>query len=170
MALPVGHALVGIAIARKTNVNPKLAVFLANLPDVDYFFGLFFANGNMMAFHRSPLTHSPPFALFVMLIFWIFGKMRRKPYSEKQLVGIGLIVLSHWVLDYLIILPYQYDINSGKKGLYDFIFSHIIHPEFFYNSIVDVAVYGTCYLAIWKLIFKESLLPVVGKRKMKKKR
>lgn len=165
MALPLGHALVGITIARKTNVNPALAVFLANLPDIDYFFGLFFASGNMLAYHRSPLTHSPPFALFIMLVFWAFGNIRGKPYSQKQLVGIGLIVLSHWVLDYLIILPYQFDMHSGKNGFYDFLFSHIINPEFFHNTGIDLVFYGTFYATIWKLIFKEPLLPFRAKKK-----
>lgn len=170
MALPVGHALVGISIARKTDVNPTLAVVLANLPDIDYFFGLFFAGGNMLAYHRSPLTHSPPFALFIMLVFWVFGKLRGKPYTEKQLIGIGLIVLSHWVLDYGIILPYRFDIHAGKHGFFDFLYAHIIHPEFLYNTGVDLVVYGTFYLAMWKLFFKESLIPSARKKVVKKRR
>lgn len=168
MALPLGHALVGVTIARKTNVNPALAAVLANLPDIDYFFGLFFANGNMLAFHRSPLTHSPPFALFVMLIFWAYGNIRRKPYTRKQLIGIGLIILSHWVLDYFVFLPYQFDIHAGKKGFYDFIFSHIIHPEFFYNTGMEIAIYGTLYSIVWKLIFKEPLWPTRRKTVQRK--
>ena len=164
MALPVGHALAGISIARKTNIDPKLAVVLANLPDIDYFFGLFFAGGNMLAYHRSPLTHSPPFALFVMLVFWFYGKLRGKPYTQKQLIGIALIVLSHLVLDYLIILPYHFS-KSGEKGFYDFLFAHIIHPEFFYNTGVDLAYYGTFYVVLWKLIFRQSLWPFAKKKK-----
>ena len=157
MALPIGHGLVGVAIAKKVQINPLLAVILAVLPDIDFFFGLFFANGDMLAFHRSPLTHSPFFGIFIALLFWLWGATQKTRYALKQLVGIWLIVTSHWVIDF-IVLPYRFDITIGRNGLVDFIFAHLVNAEMLHNIAVDLAVYGTAYLLLVKFIFKEKRL------------
>ena len=157
MALPIGHGLVGVAIAKKVQINPLLAVILAVLPDIDFFFGLFFANGDMLAFHRSPLTHSPFFGIFIALLFWLWGATQKTRYALKQLVGIWLIVTSHWVIDF-IVLPYRFDITIGRNGLVDFIFAHLVNAEMLNNIVVDLAVYGTAYLLLVKFIFKEKRL------------
>lgn len=157
MALPVGHGFVGAAIAKKLKVNPFLAIILANLPDIDFLFGLFLADGNMLAFHRSPLTHSPFFGIFIALLLWLWGATQKKAYTIKQLVGIWLIVTSHWVIDF-IVLPYRFDIAAGKNGLFDFIFAHVISADAFWNVLVDLAVYGTLYVLIVKFVLKEKKL------------
>lgn len=159
MALPIGHGLVGIAIGKKTKVSSITAFVLANLPDVDYFFGLFLANGDMLAFHRSPLTHSPFFGIFVALTFWLWGKAKRKIYSATQLLGIGMVVSSHWLIDEVLPpLPYLFDLQTGRGGLFDFIFAHILSFEGFYNIIIDLVVFGMLYILVIKLIFKEKLI------------
>ena len=157
MALPLGHGFVGAAIAKKVKVNPLLAIILANLADIDFFFGLFLADGNMLAFHRSPLTHSPFFGIWVALFFWLWGELRKKRYSLSQLIGIWLIVTSHWIVDF-IILPYRFDITTGRYGLFDFIFAHVISADAFWNTLIDFAIYGTLYIIVVKLIFHEKLI------------
>ncbi len=162
MALPVGHILAGLivnkAIAdKKAKINLLTIFILANLSDLDYFFGLF-ANGNMLAFHRSPLTHSPFFALFVALLFWLWGKFIKKPFSQKYLIGVFLIVLSHWIIDFNIFLPYNFDVHIGKGGLFDFLFTHLVSLEGLRNSFVDLIFYGTIYVLVVKFILKKKLL------------
>lgn len=157
MALPVGHGLVGIAIGKKTKVPPLFAFLLASFPDIDYFFGLFFAGGNMLAFHRSPLTHSPFFGMFIVILCWFFLLLRRKTFRLEQFIGVYLIVTSHWILDQ-IILPYKFDITIGKNGLFDFLFTHVLSIEGLYNSIIDLAIYGTFYIVVVKCFFKEKKL------------
>lgn len=157
MALPIGHGLVGIAIAKKTNLNPILAGILAILPDIDFFFGLFAASGNMLAFHRSNLTHNLIFAVFMALIFFLWGHIRKRPYKNRQILGIGLIVASHVLLDNLP-LPYFADLSVGKNGFWDFLFTHLISLEGAYNTAVDLAIFGSLYLIVTRFIFKEKKL------------
>lgn len=162
MALPVGHTLIGLIVNKavadkKTKINFLLVAVLVNLPDIDYFFGLF-ANGNMLAFHRSPLTHSPFFALFVALLFWLWGKIIKKPFSQKYLIGVFLIVLSHWIIDFNVFLPYWFDVKLGKGGLFDFLFTHLISLEGLYNSFIDLIFYGTIYVLVVKFVLKKKLL------------
>lgn len=164
MALIVGHTLAGLTIRKftadkKTKINLFLATILSLLPDFDYFFGLFLAGGNMLAFHRSPLTHSPFFALFVGFCFWLFGKLQGKPYQTSYLASVVLIVLSHLVLDYLLpFMPYSFNVQAGTNGFLDFIFAHVISSEGFYNNFIDLTFYGTIYVLVVKFIWKKKLL------------
>lgn len=164
MALIVGHTLAGLTIRRvaadkKTRVGFLLTFILSLLPDSDFLFGLFLAGGNMLAFHRSPLTHSPFFAVFVGLMFWLFGKLRGKPYQTSYLISVVLIILSHLVLDYLVpFIPYSFNVQTGSNGFLDFIFSYIISVEGLYNNFIDLLLYGTIYVLVVKFIFKKSLL------------
>lgn len=159
MALPVGHGLVGITIARKTKIHPLVAFLLASLPDIDFLFGLFWAGGNMLALHRDPLTHTPFFGLFVALVYWLWAKIRRKKAKTIQVIGIFLIVASHWAVDfYMLKLPYIFDLSEGTNGLFDFLFAHIVSPTFIYNNLVDLVVYGAIYVLIIKFIYKEKLI------------
>ncbi|MBI2036426.1 metal-dependent hydrolase [Candidatus Microgenomates bacterium] len=162
MALPVGHTLAGLIISKaaadkKTKFNLLTILILANLSDIDYFFGLF-SNGNALTYHRSPLTHSPFFAIFVALLFWLFGKITKKNFSMRYLAAIFLIVLSHWIIDFNTFLPYWFDINSGKNGLYDFLFTHLLSFEGLYNSVIDLVFYGALYVLVVKFVLKKKLL------------
>lgn len=159
MALPVGHGLVGIAIGKKTNIHPTAAFILASLPDVDFFFGLYLAGGNMLALHRDPLTHSPLFALFVALFFWLWARIRKLKFTIRQVVGIFLIVASHWAVDfYMPLLPYAFDFSAGQNGLLDFLTAYIVTPLFIYNNLVDLVVYGSLYLVVVKFIYRDKKL------------
>ncbi len=164
MALIIGHSLAGLTIRKlsankKTKINFLLAIILSLLPDADYLFGLFFASGNMLAFHRSPLTHSPFFALFVGFCFWLWGKLRGKPYKNFYLISVVLIVLSHLVLDYLVrFIPYSFNIKVGTNGLFDFLFAHVISAEGLYNNFIDLIFYGAIYVLVVKFVLKKKLL------------
>lgn len=164
MALIVGHSLAGLTIRKltadkKTKINFWLAIILSLLPDADFLFGLFLAGGNMLAYHRSPITHSPFFAVFVGLMFWLFGKLRGKPYKTHYLVSVILIVLSHLVLDYLVrFIPYSFNIKVGTNGFLDFIFAHVISAEGLYNNFIDLIFYGAIYVLVVKFMLKKKLL------------
>lgn len=156
MALPVGHGLVGIAIAKKTKVNLVLAFILANLSDIDYLFGLY-TNGDMLSYHRSPFTHSPFFALFIVLIFWLWAKLRKKSYKTAQMIGVFLIVASHWFVDSYMPFLYRFDIEAGKDGFWSFVSAHILSLEFLYNNFIDLVFYGAVYILVVKFLLKERL-------------
>ena len=157
MALPVGHALVGLAISKRTKNNPLAAILLANLMDIDFVFGLL-ADGNALSQHRSPFTRNPLLAVAVGLSFWLWYRHRKTKYATRLAFGAGLITLSHWIIDYLIVMPYRYDITKGTNGLFDFLFAHIISSEFLYNAILDLAIYGSLYILVVRFIFKQKLI------------
>lgn len=157
--MPLGHGLIGLAIAKKTKVNPVLAFILASSPDIDFLLGLFFAGGNMLALHRTLITHTPFFAAFVAGLFWAWGKIRGRKFSKRYLWGIFFIVCSHFVLDLLsYVLPYSINNNIGKHGFSDFMGAHILSLEFVYNNFVDLIFYGTIYFLVVKFVFKERKL------------
>ncbi len=164
MALIVGHSLAGLMIRqtaadKKNKINFFLAIILSLLPDFDYLFGLFFAGGNMLALHRSPLTHSPFFAIFVGFCFWLWGKLRRKPYPTSYLISVVLIVLSHLALDYLVtFMPYSFNIQAGTNGLLDFIFTYVVSLEALYNNFIDLIFYGAIYVLVVKFVLRKKRL------------
>jgi len=157
MAFPVGHSIVSLAIAKKTDIHPLLAIILANISDVDYFFGLF-TTGDMNALHQTIWTHSPLFAIEVMLVVWLWRKFRGKTTSIKTLTGIFLIVFFHIILDFYTRMPYHLEVGGGTDGFWDFMFAFVINPDFIYNNLLDLFIYGTLYIIVVKLIFKEKKL------------
>lgn len=168
MALPVGHSLAGIAIAKQTEIHPYFAIFLANLPDIDYSFGLILGGG-ALAYHRSPITHSPGFALFVAILYFIWGKLFRVKNLRKKTIGVFLIVVSHWYLDYFFFhLPYKFDVEKKEYNLEEFFSTFIIHIDFIYNNFVDAIVYGPLYVFFVKFILKKPLWPFSYKLHRKK--
>lgn len=156
MALFVGHSLTGLAIAKKTKINPFLAIVLANLPDIDYLFGLFL-KGDALSVHRS-FTHSPSFAFLAALVFWIWGKYRKVRYLKVKTFGVGLLIFSHYILDFYMPFFYQVDESAGRNGFWSFIWAHILSFEFLYNNSLDLLFYGALYVFVVKFIFKQKLL------------
>lgn len=155
MALFVGHSLTGLVIAKKTKINPLLAIILANLPDVDYLLGLFL-KGDALSVHRS-FTHSPLFTLVVALVFWFWGKYRKVRYLKIKTLGVGLLIFSHYVLDYYMPFFYRVDESAGRSGLWSFIWAHILSLEFLYNNSLDLVFYGALYILVVKFLFKKKL-------------
>ncbi len=156
MALFVGHSLIGLIIAKKTKINPLLAIILANLPDIDYLLGLLL-KGDALSIHRS-FTHSPLFAPVVALVFWFWGKYRKVRYLKVQTVGVGLLIFSHYILDYYMPFFYQVDESTGRGGFWSFIWAHILSFEFLYNNSLDLVFYGALYVLIVKFFFKQKLI------------
>lgn len=156
MALFVGHSLAGLIIAKKTKINPLLAIILANSPDIDYLIGLFL-NGDTLSIHRS-FTHSPFFAVFAALVFWLWGKYRKVRYLKAKTFGVGLLIFSHYILDFYMPFFYQVDESAGRNGFWSFIWAHILSLEFLYNNFLDLLFYGALYLLVVKFIFKQKLL------------
>lgn len=158
MSFPIGHSLVSLTIAKKTNIHPLPAIMLANISDIDYFFGLFFAGGDMNALHQTIYTHSPIFALALSALVWIWARLRGKAIASKTLAGVFFILLSHMILDFYVRLPYRLEIGGGTEGFWDFMYTFVINPDFIYNNLLDLAIYGTLYVIVVKLIFKEKRL------------
>lgn len=158
MPLPVGHILIGAMVAKKTRNNFLEVLIFANLPDIDYFYGLF-TTGNMNSFHRAPnLTHTPLFAVSVALLYWLFNKTVRGVDARAQSLGVGLLILSHLFVDFYMPFLYMYDRSAGNNGFWDFIFAHILSFEFLYNNLVDLIFYGAIYILVVKFVFREKKL------------
>jgi membrane-bound metal-dependent hydrolase YbcI (DUF457 family) len=163
MALPVGHSLVGLAIARKTNIHPIFAVILANLPDIDFSFGLILGGG-ALAYHRG-ITHTPGFAAVIASMYFVYGKLFRVKNLEQKTFGVFMIVLSHVIIDFDPLaeyMPYKFDVTLPEYNFYNFFSSFIANIDFIYNNIIDMFVYGPIYVIIMKFILKSPLNPFIS--------
>ena len=108
MSTPIGHAIVGLALARRFGVKSPLslgaAAVVANLADVDVIFGILL--------HRDPWklhrhrTHTPAFALSAGALLGAAGVVRvdrgviRRSLFADALTG-AIIACSHLALDRL---------------------------------------------------------------------
>jgi len=108
VSTPIGHAIVGLALARRFGVQSPLslgtAVVVANLADADIILGILL--------HRDPWklhrrrTHTPAFALSAGALLGAVGVIRvdrgvvRRSLFADALTG-AIVACSHLVLDRL---------------------------------------------------------------------
>jgi hypothetical protein len=119
MATPVGHSLIGLAIARRLGVRSGwgsvAAVLGASLPDADILLGLV-THRDPYKFHRKT-THTPGFALGAgMAAGWAGLVSAGNVRSADDAVGDrdlivdaftgAAIVGSHLLLDFVKVAPY----------------------------------------------------------------
>lgn len=113
MASPVGHSLIAVSIVLALSERfPRRqtvawlwhrrwillgALFLANLPDLDYVPGLVI--GDLNAFHHG-FTHSLGFAVAVWLLLVLAGRWGGVGVRRWALLA-GLLLLSHLLVDVL---------------------------------------------------------------------
>lgn len=116
MAAPFGHALVGMAVARRMGVTSKTGLLLAalggNLPDIDIPIGWVLRRD----IHRQG-THTVNFALSAGAFAGLAGVLAAESVEgERDLVADTIagaaIVGSHVVLDKV---PYFPDVNIGPR-------------------------------------------------------
>lgn len=146
MATPLGHSIVGYAVARAAGVrSPRamaLAVGAANLPDVDFLAG-YLSNGDVLSLHREVITHRPAFPFIVGALTGLAatglsllrGRVPRPRDVLKPAALATALVGSHVVMDPL---PLPYDSAPMRDSR---------APEVFatqaWNAVIDMAVYGT---------------------------
>lgn len=151
MATPLGHSIVGYAIARAAGVrSPRdiaLAVGAANLPDVDLLMG-YVANGDLFSLHHEVITHRPPFPLIVGAAAGAVAAgralmQRRVPDPGEVLRPAALataLVGSHVIMDPL---PLPYDDMAPRTGsFWEVAFGQA------WNAVIDMAFYGTLAFAL----------------------
>ncbi len=146
MATPLGHSIVGYALARATGVKSPgamaLAVVAANLPDVDFLMG-YVANGDVFSLHHEVITHKPVFPLIVGAgvgaIAAAASLARGRGPSARSVARLALLasafVGSHVVMDRL---PIPYD-NMPRKNAS---FWEAVASQS-WNAVIDMAVYGS---------------------------
>jgi membrane-bound metal-dependent hydrolase YbcI (DUF457 family) len=147
MSSPIGHSLVGLALARRLGVRSpaKLlaAVIAANAPDFDIFAS--------MALHRDPwklhrgATHSYGFTLTAGMLAGAAGVVSAGNIGDdRDLVADGLtgavIVGSHALLDRL---PFPY--VKTERGL----LGRKIANMSVANWLLDLVVYSAVAYAVW---------------------
>lgn len=150
MATPVGHALIGITLARRIGVRSPFAtaaaVVAAGLPDIDVPFS--------MIVHRDPWklhknkkhgTHTLGFALTSGMFVGFAGLVSAgSADGERDLIADALagalIVGSHLVLD-KIPLPY-FTLSNAKSRRRALAISA-------WNWALDAAVYGYVAAKLW---------------------
>lgn len=142
MASPIGHALVGMAVARRLGVRSKLSLgvmaMAASLPDVDIIVGLLLY-GDRQRLHRKG-THTLNFALTAGALAGLAGILRAENIDgERDLLADALtgaaIVGSHVVVD-------RVPIPRVRLG-----------PSFLdislANWMIDAAVWSAVAWALW---------------------
>ena len=140
MATPLGHSLIGVALARRLGITSPagmvLAVIAASLPDADVVLSY--------ALHRDPwklhrtFTHQPGFAISAGLLLGACALAVDGGTEDRDLVADGLrgvaLVGSHVVLD-RVNLPYP-PLKPGRTpgiGAY----------------VMDLVFYGALAALIW---------------------
>lgn len=148
MATPVGHTLIGLAVARRLGVRSPLgmvaAAIGASLPDADVIAG--------MALHRDPwklhkkATHTTGFALSAGMLAGFAGLVSAgNAEGERDLIVDSYtgaaIVGSHLVLDRFKIPPYVYaETGAGARAR--------LRNEAI-NWTLDLIIYGPIAWLLW---------------------
>jgi membrane-bound metal-dependent hydrolase YbcI (DUF457 family) len=142
MASPIGHGLVGVAIARRFGVRSKLALGItalaASLPDVDIIAGLLLY-GDRQRLHRKG-THTLNFALTAGALAGLTGILRAESIEgERDLLADAIvgasIVGSHVALD-AVPIP---EIRIGPAFL----------DMSLANWLIDAVVWGGVAWTVW---------------------
>lgn len=126
MASPIGHSIIGLAMAeagdRRSNRRwYLLAVVAVNFADLDFLPGLLV--GDINRFHRS-ITHSLLAALIFGLTVALIARLLMAPAVRAGLLAAGLYV-SHLLLDFLSGNPSE---ASGQPLLWPFLNSDVMSP------------------------------------------
>ena len=143
MAAPLGHAFVGMAIARRLGVRSRtglaVAAMAGNLPDVDIPIG-WLVHGDPWKMHRG-WTHVASFALTLGALAGLAGIVRAESVEgERDLIADTLtgaaIVGSHLVLDKVPYLP-EVRVGPSAGGL------RLV------SWVIDAIEWGVVAWAIW---------------------
>lgn len=146
MATPVGHTLIGLAVARRLGVRSPLGMVAAavgaSLPDADMIAGMAL-HGDPWKLHRKA-THTPGFALSAGMLAGFAGLVSAgNAEGERDLIADAFtgaaIVGSHIVLDRFKIPPYRYT----KAGAPSRLRNEAI------NWTLDLFVYGPIAWLLW---------------------
>ncbi len=148
MATPLGHSIVGYALARAAGVKSPAglaaAIGVAALPDVDVFLS-YLAKGDPFALHREMITHKPVFPLLVGAATGLAASLLRggRPTRSDTLRPAALatvLVGSHIAMDPL---PLPYDTMPLQSGsLWQGVATHA------WNSVIDLAFYGALVMLV----------------------
>ena len=142
MATPLGHSIVGYALARAAGVKSPLglatAIGVAALPDVDVFLS-YLAKGDPFALHREMITHKPVFPLLVGAATGLVGSLLwgGRPTRSDTLRPAALatmLVGSHIAMDPL---PLPYDTMPLQAGS---LWQGVVTLA--WNAVIDLAFYG----------------------------
>jgi hypothetical protein len=146
MATPLGHSIVGYAVARAAGVRSRrgiaLAIGAANLPDVDFLAG-YLSNGDVLSLHHEVITHKPVFPLIVGSVVGLAATAVALARGERPgirnvvrpaALASGL-VSTHVFMDPL---PFPYDVMPMRNGSTTEVFLTQA-----WNAVIDMAIYGT---------------------------
>ena len=157
MATPIGHALVGMMLARRLGVTSPAgkaaAVVAAGLPDIDVLAGLVL-HGDPWRLHKhGKRTHTVGFALTSGMLAGFAGLVSAgNVEGERDLIADALagavLVGSHILLD-AVPLPYLKRPKGTARGR-----NPIVRNAF--NLALDAVVYGT----VVRLLLSKSVAPV----------
>lgn len=148
MATPLGHSIVGYALARAAGVKSPVglvaAIGVAALPDVDVFLS-YLAKGDPFALHREMITHKPVFPLLVGAATGLAASLLRggRPTRSDTLRPAALatmLVGSHIAMDPL---PLPYDTMPLQSGS---IWQGV--ATLAWNSVIDLAFYGALVMLV----------------------
>lgn len=116
MPSPIAHSLIGLALGLirfmpryrrwdelagqlRALWRPLLfCIFLANAPDLDYFFGIF--RGNMNYYHQT-VTHTLVWIGVMTLAIWTYGRLRERRVAWLSLGLLLALLGSHLLADWL---------------------------------------------------------------------
>lgn len=116
MSSPLAHSLIGLTIGLirflphyrrwnelvhqlRTLWRPLLfCVFLANAPDLDYFFGIFRGNAN---YYHQTVTHTVVWIGVTALVIWTYGRLRERRATWLSLGLLLALLGSHLLADWL---------------------------------------------------------------------
>ena len=143
MASPIGHSIVGMALARRLGVRsrPLLAAtaLAASLPDADIVAGWLLRRDDPWKLHRK-VTHTADFAVTTGALAGMAGILRAENADGERdlvrdaLVG-GAVVGSHIVLDAVPIPALRWGPAVLRMSLA--------------NWIADALIWGAVAWAIW---------------------
>ncbi len=170
MCTPVGHSLLGAAVGftRDTRFYKKagfwiFVLFFANLPDMDYLFGIFSGNPNL--YHRYWM-HSLGFVLLCGILVLILSRLFMKRWEVKWSLFSVFLMLSHLLIDYL---GKDSSIPSGIQLFWPVSSQFVIAPvtifrEVSKSSSSDGFIQSLfCMYNLWTIIQEFVILgPLVG--------
>ena len=145
MATPLGHSIIGYALARAAGLESRrafaLAMGAASLPDVDFLAG-YVQNGDVRSLHHEVITHKPIFPLLVgaatgaaVAGFSLLRGRRPKARDVARPAALAsILVASHVAMD---LLPLPYDtMPASSIGPVEAAMTQA------WNAVIDVATYG----------------------------
>lgn len=129
MASPIGHTLIGLALAETRDPSRSasrwwwyaVATVSVNFADFDFLPGLLV--GDINRFHRS-ITHSLLAALIFGLAVLLLARLLRAPAVRAGLIAAGLYT-THLLLDFLSGNPSE---ASGQPFLWPFLSEDVMSP------------------------------------------